>query len=105
MPDTHAHPSPRRLSLTWLVLMALTAASMIAGRVAPDAGLEPLGLAGVGLVLAAAVFKSRLILMNFLNLRCAAGSWRPLFTFWLTLIALLILAAYAVALSGALPQR
>jgi hypothetical protein len=89
---------------TWTVLMALTAGSMFAGAVHPSAAHEPLGLVGVGLVLAAALFKSRQILLDFLGLRVAGGGWRALLYAWLVLIAALVLGAYAVALSGVLAR-
>lgn len=91
-----------RLLQTWIVLMALTAGSMIAGGAVGEATHQPLGLTGVALVLLAALFKSGQILLNFLDLRHAGGGWRALLWTWLGLIAAAIFAAYAVALSGVL---
>lgn len=96
------HPSARVLLRTWAVLMALTVGSMAAGLAYPGAAQESLGLAGVGMVLAAALFKSRQILLDFLGLRHAGGGWRALLYAWLILIAAVVLAAYAIALSGVL---
>lgn len=93
--------STNRLFHTWLMLMALTGASIVAGRTGADA---PLGLAGVAVVLLAAGIKCRQILLDFLNLRAADGGWRSGFWSYLALLGLLIFAAYAAAFSGAVPQ-
>ncbi len=98
-----SHPSYRALFLTWAVLIALTGASMLAGRVDGDAALAPLGIGGVGFVLLMAGLKCRWILMDFLNLRAADGGWRAGFWAYLIVVGLLILGAYAVAWSGVLP--
>lgn len=89
------HPPPRVLLRTWAILMLLTAASLMAGRV--DETLAPLGIAGAAAVMAAAVFKGRQILLDFLNLRAAPGAWRFLLVGWLVVLALGIVAAYAAA--------
>lgn len=88
-----------RLDRAWAILIALTLVSMTAGRlgVAGHAGLAGLaGLAADGVVLAAAVFKARQVLMDFLGLRTAPPGWRALFTSWLVLVAATAWIAAAV---------
>lgn len=87
------HPSRRRLTFAWTLLMVLTIASLMAGR-ANIAG--PLGLTGSAVVLTVAVVKAHRILMDFLNLRAAPAGWRGVFLLWLGLVAGAIWIAAAV---------
>jgi hypothetical protein len=77
-------PDRKRLDRTWLLLMALTVASLIAGRA--DGSAAP-GLMGAAVVLVVAVVKARGILMEFLNLRAAPAGWRAVFIVWLGAVA------------------
>lgn len=90
------------LARTWVLLMALTAFSLWAGRASGDGSLGPLG---VGLVLAAANFKADQILTHFLDLRRASPGWRTLFRVLLTLLGSAIFGIYVFTpMLGALPR-
>ena len=70
------------LTRTWVILMALTAVSLLAGRPGAEGSI---GLLGIGLVLMAANFKADQILTHFLGLQRAGSGWRMLFRVMLTL--------------------
>jgi hypothetical protein len=82
----------RRIDRTWLLLAALTSASIAATRI---------GLVGVvvnGAVLVLAIVKARSLLWNFLDIRAASSGWRTVFLAWLLLIAVAAWAASAASL-------
>lgn len=82
------------LTRTWVVLIALTAFSLWAGRAG---GGGSLGMLGTGLVLAAANFKADRILTHFLGLQQAGAGWRTLFRVLLTLLGAAIFGIHALA--------
>ncbi|MBF0268770.1 MAG: cytochrome C oxidase subunit IV family protein [Alphaproteobacteria bacterium] len=89
-------PTHRLLFQTWLILMGLTALSLFSGR----AGVQDpgsLGIAWVVVLLAVTFFKTRLVLMVFLNLKSSTPGWRGFFMAFLLGILLLLLAGYAAA--------
>lgn len=96
MPMRPKHPSVRALTLAWLLLMALTVASMASGRAA-SGDPAPLGLGLVAILLGVTVVKAMRVLNVYLNLRAATPGWRHAFGAILIVICLFILAAYAVA--------
>ncbi|UEM20843.1 cytochrome C oxidase subunit IV family protein [Skermanella mucosa] len=81
------------LTRTWILLIALTSLSLLAGR---PGGEGSIGLFGVGLVLMAANFKADQILTHFLGLQRAGSGWRMLFRVMLTLLGVTIFAIYAL---------
>ena len=90
-----------RLTLSWLVLMGLTAVTLLFARHG-DAG-GGVGIAGAALLLALAVAKGREILLHYLELDHAGPGWRWLMTGWLVLLCsaiLLVTAAGALGLVG-----
>lgn len=90
-----------RLTLSWLVLMGLTAVTLLFARHG-DAG-GGVGIAGAALLLALAVAKGREILLHYLELDHAGPGWRLLMTGWLVLLCgaiLLVTAAGALGWFG-----
>lgn len=90
-----------RLALSWLILMGLTAVTLLFARHG-DAG-GSVGIAGAALLLALAVTKGREILLHYLELDHAGPGWRSLMTGWLVLLCgaiLLITAAGALGWVG-----
>jgi hypothetical protein len=81
------------LTRTWVILMALTAVSLLAGRPGAEGSI---GLLGIGLVLMAANFKADQILTHFLGLQRAGSGWRMLFRVMLTLLGITIFGIYAL---------
>jgi len=82
------------LTRTWVILMALTAVSLLAGRPGAEGSI---GLLGIGLVLMAANSKADQILTHFLGLQRAGSGWRMLFRVMLTLLGITIFGIYALA--------
>ncbi|CAO3358628.1 cytochrome C oxidase subunit IV family protein [Azospirillum melinis] len=90
-----------RLALSWLILMGLTAVTLLFARHG-DAG-GSVGIAGAALLLALAVTKGREILLHYLELDHAGPGWQFLMTGWLVLLCgaiLLITAAGALGWVG-----
>ena len=84
------------LTRTWIILIALTAVSLLAGR---PGGEGSIGLLGIG------NFKADQILTHFLGLQCAGSGWRTLFRGILTLLAMTIFGIYALAPMIAVASR
>jgi hypothetical protein len=93
MMDFRPHP----LARAWVILMALAILTLVLGLYDPH---TPLGLAGAFALMATTVIKGRQILLDYLELRHAGGGWRAGLTVYLSLVALLILAAYAATYYG-----
>ncbi|MCW8861795.1 MAG: cytochrome C oxidase subunit IV family protein [Rhodospirillales bacterium] len=89
-------PDKKLLIASWLLLLALTVASMISGR-ASAGDLTPIGGFGMALVLAATALKAQQILYVYLNLRQSTAGWRAFF------IAFLIVVCSGIALTYAIP--
>ena len=105
--DSHDHaaadlPGVRQLLAAWVLLMALTVGTMIAGRVTSAATL---GLAWTALLMAITWAKARTILMVYLNLRVAPGHWKTGFAATLVFVLLLILGIYALEALSLIPRR
>lgn len=85
---------PGRHHRTWFVLVAAT----IAGYALRAEGL--IGLT-VGLTtLAIAYLKSRLVILDFMELRHAPRLWRRLVEGWLLIVSALIFLVYSVGMPG-----
>jgi hypothetical protein len=82
--------STRRLVLTWLMLMGLSAAMAITADVRSGTGLGVAGLAATGVVAAA---KSYLILRDYLALRACRGALRG-FTAAVALVLAIVVASF-----------
>ena len=87
-------PKPRILFLTWAALMALTIATMFAGRVTLDVTL---GTAFMTAVAAITWIKSILILRFYLNLAAATRGWNSAFSAFLAVLLMLIVMIYAIS--------
>lgn len=90
-----------RLTLSWLVLIGLTAVTLLFARHG-DAG-GSVGIAGAALLLVLAVAKGREILLHYLELDQAGPGWRLAMTGWLVLLCgaiLLVTAAGALGWIG-----
>ncbi len=74
-----------RLTLSWLMLLGLTAVTLLFARHG-DAG-GGTGVAGAALLLALAVAKGREILLHYLELKHAGPGWRSAMTGWLMLLS------------------
>jgi hypothetical protein len=93
----HALPGPRRLLITWGILMGLTLLSLASAQVTGEGRLAPLAWWSAALVLVATFYKVRQILMVYLNLRVSTATWRGTFIAFLLLTLALIGLGYAVA--------
>lgn len=91
-----AQPSRILLTTTWGLLMALTAASMAAGRAGSEAPAA-LGAIPVAVILAVTVFKAFQVLNVFLNLRASPSGWRSGLTALLIAVCSIVFLAYLVA--------
>jgi len=87
-----------KLTRTWLLLVALTLGALIAGR-ATAAG--SLGLPAAAVLMLVSALKANLILTDFLGLARSSPGWRVLLRGYLAVLALLIVAAYAMTSAGA----
>lgn len=85
--------SAHRAILTWIVLLALTAASYATWF---EAALVPSGLTGT-VVLAAAALKCWLIGMRFMELEEAAWPLRWIFNAWVALVAVGLATMFWIA--------
>lgn len=84
--------SMKGLIAAWVILMLLTGATAVAGRVGAGTHLGPLWMAALALV---TLFKARMILTDYLGLY-RAPSWRGGFTMALILV---IGAAFGLAIA------
>jgi caa(3)-type oxidase subunit IV len=76
----------------WLVLMIATAVTWYLGEVGAA------GTMAIVAMLAIAVVKGRLVILDFMELREAPLLWRALLEGWLILVSSLILLAYWISL-------
>lgn len=90
-----------RLTLSWLMLLGLTAVTLLFARHGDTGG--GIGIAGAALLLALAVAKGREILLHYLELKHAGPGWRAVMMGWPTLLGgaiLLVTAAGALGWVG-----
>ena len=98
---SHNLPSRRTLFTAWLVLMALTVGTMLAGHVTST---RSLGLLWTGGLLLISWAKARTILQVYLNLRAAPRGWQTGFNITLIMLLLLLLGLYAIHALGLIPR-
>lgn len=84
------YPKPRTLVTIWLVLMAATVGTMIAGKVTQ---VSSIGLIWMGVLMLVTWFKATLILNYFLDLKSASQGWGKVFG---TLVALICISLYGL---------
>ena len=84
--------SKRPVTQVWVLLVLLTILSMAAAHATTG------GMLSSGIVLTAALAKSRWMLMDFLKLRHVSSGWRILLSSWLVLIAVSAWVASAIPL-------
>ncbi|MDR3435119.1 cytochrome C oxidase subunit IV family protein [Telmatospirillum sp.] len=87
-------PSRRQLWICWLILMSMTAVSLVAGDPTDDRRLPFLW---VVILLAAAAIKARQILWVFLNLRQSTTTWKATLAAFLATIIVIVLACAGVS--------
>ena len=90
-------PGQQRLIRTWLILMALTCASMIGALVPPGDSAHRLAWAGLLTIVAAAYYKAHRIIMVYLNLRASSAGWKGGLIAYLMLTTLVILGSYVIS--------
>ena len=90
-------PGQRRLIRTWLILMALTCASMLGALVPMGDGNDRLAWTGVLMIIAAAYYKAHRIVMVYLNLRASTSGWKGGLIVYLMLTTLVILGTYVLS--------
>lgn len=76
-------PSPRLLTICWLILMGLTVGTMFSGQVTMQTSLSALLIVTLGLI---TWFKSMLILRYYLNLRTASSGWNKALNSYLFIV-------------------
>lgn len=77
-----------RLALVWLILMGLTAASVLAAY--GGQSFEGRGWLALMALMLSAFVKTRLVLDHFLDLRLAQGGWRAFFSWAMFLLLALL---------------
>lgn len=90
-------PALHPLTRAWVILMALAILTLALGLNDPH---TPLGILSAIALMATTVVKGRQILLDYLELRHAPGGWRAGLTVYLSLVALLIVVAYAATYYG-----
>lgn len=90
-------PGTKRLTVTWLLLMALTALSMWSAQLDQTALLLPLPLWSIAIILLSAGFKVQQILMVYLNLRVSSAGWQGGFLCVLAATVVLVFLGYLTA--------
>ena len=84
----------KRLTRAWLMLLALTAGTAVAGRVtATENGLALVWLVALGVV---SMLKARMILMDYLDLK-GARDWAAGFTAALVFLVAIVYGLSAIA--------
>nr|WP_299242550.1 cytochrome C oxidase subunit IV family protein [uncultured Halomonas sp.] len=91
------HPTTRRLTITWVILMGLTLVSMISARLDAEDQWLALPLWSALLVLISTGFKAHQVLMIYLNLRVSSPAWKGAFLGLALVILGLILSGYLAA--------
>ncbi len=88
------YPTPRILFIVWLILMGLSGATMIAGKVTASLSI---GSVWMAVLLLVAGLKSRLILRYYLDLKSATSGWSTLFS---GLVLFILLTVFAIYVAG-----
>ena len=87
------YPKPKTLLIVWTLLMVLSGATMIFGKVTANL---PLGAVSLAVLLIVAGLKSSLILHYYLDMKSASEGWSKLFSGLVWLILLSIFAIYLI---------
>ncbi len=87
------YPKPKTLIIVWLLLMGLSIATMIAGKVTTNLSIGTIWLA---VLLIVAGLKSNLILHYYLDLKSASTGWNKLFSGLVWFILFAVFAIYVV---------
>ena len=90
--NSHTRPTPRKLVFIWLVLMALSLATMLAGKIT---SIETVGPAWMLILMAVTWIKANLILRYYLELNAASGGWNKVFNAIISLIIVILFGLYA----------
>jgi len=90
---TRPHATKTELIRSWAILMGLSLATMLAGRIGEDLTLGPLWAMAL---LGVAGIKARVILAHFLNLRQASSDWNQAFTIVLVILQVSLLISFLV---------
>jgi Prokaryotic Cytochrome C oxidase subunit IV len=93
-----AFPSARTLVRTWLWLVGLTLATMVAGKTLGEANrLASLGIAWAAALMLVTGLKARLILWRYLDLAASTPGWRGLLVAYLLAVLGIVLGLYIAA--------
>ena len=95
-------PTVRQILLAWVLLMALTIGTMLAGKVTSAASL---GIVWTAVLLVITWAKARIILAVYLNLRAAPRYWQSGFGGTLFVLLLILLGIYAFGFFDMMPRR
>ena len=87
----HSLPGHHRLLLTWMMLMLLTAISMLSAQVVGEGRLQPLAWWSALVIGLVTFYKARQVVMIYLNLSASTTTWK------LTLNALLLTSLALIA--------
>jgi hypothetical protein len=86
----------KRLTIVWIVLVALTVMSMISGQAGSD--VPHLSILALALLFGFSVLKAEGILRHFLDLRASSAAWRGGFSAFLIGLAVILFALTAFKL-------
>ncbi|MCG5238828.1 cytochrome C oxidase subunit IV family protein [Azospirillum doebereinerae] len=89
-----------RLAVSWLILLGLSAVTLLLARHGGDGSGAGVGVAGAAALLALAVAKGREILLHYLELDRAGMAWRVLLSGYLVALCGAILLIYAAGSLG-----
>ncbi len=88
------HPTPWRLNLIWLALVAATLVTFWLG----ESGLSSrAGVTAVLVMFGLSLVKGLMVILDFMELRRAPWLWPALMIGWLVVVIGFIVSAYAVA--------
>jgi len=89
-----------RLTVSWLILLGLSAVTLLFARHGGDGAGPGVGIAGAAVLLGLAVAKGREILLRYLELDRAGAGWRGLLSAYLVVLCGAILLIYAAGSLG-----
>ncbi len=90
-------PQPKTLSIVWIVLMALSGATMIVGNVTNTLSL---GMTWMALLLVVTLVKSTLILQYYLDLKSSTSGWSKAFIGLVSVMLVIVFGLYAAGTIG-----
>lgn len=91
---------PDRLTVSWLILLGLSAATLLMASHGGDAPGPAQGVIAATVLLGLAVAKGREILLRYLELDRAGAGWRALLSGYLVVLCGAILLIYAAGALG-----